>query len=147
MDKLGDETFASYPYKGPQTVFLGGSGLCSTVGDYARFAQLLLNGGELDGVRLLSRKSVELMTTDHVGDLNPDEGFGLGFGIIRNPGECIMRGFLGLGSYYWGGLWYTRFFIDTAEQLVGVFMAQLYPYENVDIRTKYGSLAYQAIVD
>ncbi|MBM4024495.1 MAG: beta-lactamase family protein [Planctomycetes bacterium] len=134
----------TYPHEGPKCYFSGGGGLCATVSDYARFCQMLLNGGELDGVRLLGRKTVELMTADHVGDLNPDSGFGLGFGVtrsLREAGELT-----GVGAYRWGGFWYTTFFIDPAEKLIGVCMAQLHPTGKATLNSKFEALAHQALV-
>lgn len=135
----------SYPYEGTHRYCSGGGGLCSTVPDYTRFLQMLLNGGELDGVRLLSRKTVELMTADHVGELNRDSGFGLGFGItrsLREAGESTS-----VGAYRWGGFWYTTFFIDPAEQMIGVCMAQVYPAGSATLNSQFEALAHQAIVD
>ena len=114
----------------------GGSGLVSTVGDYLRFCQMLLNGGELDGVRLLSRKSVELMAADHIGDMprvggliGPNDGFGLTFRVIREPG---LSGALGSsGEYSWGGAAGTRFWIDPEEELIGLYMIQILPHTNL----------------
>ncbi|MCL5279500.1 MAG: beta-lactamase family protein [Planctomycetes bacterium] len=135
----------TYPYEGPKRYFSGGGGLCSTVSDYARFCQMLLNGGALDGVRLLSRKTVELMTVDHVGALSPGSGFGLGFGVtrsLREAGELTS-----VGAYRWGGFWYTTFFIDPAEKLLGVCMVQLYPSGKATLNDKFEALAHQAIVN
>lgn len=135
----------NYPYEGTHRYCSGGGGLCSTVPDYARFIQMLLNGGELDGVRLLSRETVELMAADHVGELNRDSGFGLGFGItrtLREAGESTS-----VGAYRWGGFWYTTFFIDPAEEMIGVCMAQVYPAGNATLNSQFEALAHQAIVD
>ncbi len=135
----------TYPYEGPKRYFSGGGGLCSTIGDYTRFCQMLLNGGELDGVRVLSRKTVELMTADQVGDLNAGTGFGLGFGVTRNlreGGELTS-----VGAYRWGGFWYTTFFIDPAEKLIGVCMVQLYPSGKATLNDKFEALAHQAIAN
>jgi CubicO group peptidase (beta-lactamase class C family) len=106
---------------------------------------MMLNGGELDGVRLLSPKTVELMTADHVGDLNPSSGFGLGFGVtrsLREAGELTST-----GAYRWGGFWYTTFFIDPAEKLIGVCMVQLHPSGKATLNDKFEALAHQAIVN
>ena len=127
----------------------GGGGLVSTASDYLRFCQMLLNGGELDGVRLLSPKSVELMTADHTGHLagdfdSPGYGFGLGFAVALDPGA--IGELSSAGEYNWGGAAGTRFWIDPQEELIGVFMVQSIPH-----RTRLGSefknLVYQAIVD
>ena len=135
----------TYPYEGTHRYCSGGGGLCSTVPDYARFIQMMLNGGELDGVRLLSRKTVELMSADHVGDLSPGSGFGLGFGVtrsLREAGELTS-----VGAYRWGGFWYTTFFIDPAERMIGVCMAQVYPAGKATLNARFEALAHQAIVD
>jgi len=135
----------TYPYEGPKKYHSGGGGLCSTVLDYARFAQMLLNGGQLDGVRLLSRKTVELMTADHVGDLNEGSGFGLGVSVRRSLSESGEIG--SIGTFGWGGFWYTTFFVDPQEQMVGVCMAQLYPSGKANLNARFSALARQAIID
>jgi len=132
-----------YPITGARTYFSGGAGLSSTAGDYARFLQMLLNGGELDGVRILSRKSVELMRTARVdwdGDQAPD--MSMGFSIVTDIGK---RGELGsVGSYSWGGVFYTSYWVDPSENLVGVFMSQVRPADS-DISDKFNMLVYQAL--
>ena len=138
-------------YKQKPTQLGGGSGLVSTVGDYLRFCQMLLDGGELDGTRLLSRKSVELMSADHIGDLprigglGPHDGFGLTFRVIREPG---LSGALGsVGEYSWGGAAGTRFWIDPKEELIGLFMIQILPHTGLTYGTEFKNLVYQSIVD
>jgi len=138
------KTSVTYPYAGTHNYRSGGGGLCSTAPDYARFLQMMLNKGELDGVRLLSRKTVEMMTTDQVGDLKRDMGFGLGFGITRD----LRKGELtSVGAYRWGGYWFTTFFVDPAEQMIGVCMAQINPSGKATLHTQFEALAHQAIVD
>jgi len=134
----------TYPYKGSKSYFSGGGGLVSTIGDYYRFAQMVLNGGELDGERLLSRKTVELMTADHVDELS-DRGFGLGFFVERDASE--FGGLGSIGTHGWGGFFYTTFFIDPEEQLIGIYMSQLHPSGGVDLAAKFRVLAYQSIDD
>ncbi len=138
------KTTVTYPYEGTHRYCSGGGGLCSTVPDYARFIQMMLNGGELDGVRLLSRKTVELMTADQVGELNPSSGFGLGFGVTRNLREGESTS---VGAYRWGGYWYTTFFIDPAEKMIGVCMAQISPSGKATLNDQFEALAHQAIID
>jgi CubicO group peptidase (beta-lactamase class C family) len=132
---------------GPRKNFSGGAGLLSTATDYARFLQMLLNGGELDGRRVLSRKTVELMTTSHLGDVgyNAGQGFGLGFYVVEDLGA---RGWPGSeGEFGWGGAYHTTYWVDPREQLVVVHLTQLVPAADVDDQAKVRALVYQAIVD
>jgi CubicO group peptidase (beta-lactamase class C family) len=136
---------ADYPSAGPKKLFSGGGGLVSTVQDYARFCQMMLDNGMANGKRLLSRKSVELMTHDQLGKIGPDQGFGLGFGIEGAKGPMDELGTP--GSYGWGGFFYTSFTIDPKEQMIVIFMAQLHPAGDVSIQNRIKTLAYQAIND
>jgi len=138
---------STYHYSGPRTYYSGGGGLVSTASDYARFLQMMLNGGELDGVRLLSRKTVESITTSHIGDLGIWGGskFGLGFGIYPGPGDSGTLN--SAGSYNWGGIFNTGFGVDPREEFISIIMTQLYPNDQSDITDKFSVLAYQAIVD
>ena len=127
----------------------GGGGLLSTARDYLRFCQMLLNGGELDGVRLLSPKSVELMSTDHLtglsmGLVGGGYGFGLGFAVAKDQGAIGELG--SVGEYNWGGAAGTRFWIDPTEEMVRVFMVQVIPPPQ-RLGTEFKTLAYQAIID
>ena len=134
---------ALYPVSGAKTYYSGGAGLSSTAADYTRFLQMLLNNGELDGVRLLGRKSVELMRTARIdwdGDEVPD--FGLGFAVVSDIGK---RGELSsVGTYAWGGAFNTVFWIDPTEQLVGVYMSQARPTQS-DMGDRFRTLVYQAL--
>jgi CubicO group peptidase (beta-lactamase class C family) len=132
---------------GPRKSFSGGAGLLATAADYARFLQMLLNGGELDQHRILGPKSIELMTVDHLGDLTFDdgEGFGLGFYVIEDLGARGEPG--SVGEYGWGGAYHSQYWVDPAEQLVVVYMTQLIPAGNLDDTRKVRALVYQAIVD
>ena len=134
-----------YPYNGPRTYFSGGGGLVSTASDYVRFAQMMLNGGELDGVRLLSRKTVALMTFDHFADRNPDFGHGLGFSVVRDEADLKEVG--SVGAFGWGGFFFTSFFIDPQESMIGIFLCQLHPSGGLDLGEKIRILCYQAIAD
>jgi CubicO group peptidase (beta-lactamase class C family) len=136
---------ASYPSAGPKRLFSGGAGLVSTAQDYARFCQMMLDNGMANGKRILSRKSVELMTHDQLGKIGPDRGFGLGFGIDGAKGPMDELGTP--GSYGWGGFFYTSFTIDPKEQMIVIFMAQLHPAGEVSIQNRVRTLAYQAIND
>ena len=134
-----------------QTYFSGGGGLSSTISDYARFAQMMLNGGELDGIRLLSRKTVELMTTNSIGDsaysafrTNSGDKYGLGFGIRTERGEYDE--IESIGTYMWDGAYHTRFWVDPSEEMIGIFMSQLQPV-NWRLPAIFRVLAYQSIID
>jgi CubicO group peptidase (beta-lactamase class C family) len=132
--------------KGPHAAFSGGAGLLSTASDYARFLQMMLNGGELDGVRVLSPKTVELMTVNHIGTLytSPGRGFGLGFETVDDLGRSGRYG--SQGEFSWGGAYFSRYWVDPKEQLVAVFMAQLLPTGGSDLQEKLRVLVNQAIV-
>lgn len=132
---------------GPRASFSGGAGLLSTAADYAHFLQMLLNGGELDGQRILGRKTVELMTVDHLGDIpfNDGEGFGLGFYVVEDLGARGQPG--SVGEFGWGGAYHTTYWVDPVEDLVVVYMTQLIPAGDVDDAEKVRALVYQAIVD
>lgn len=133
--------------QGPRKSFSGGAGLVSTAQDYARFLQMLLNGGSLDGRRILSRKSVELMTSNHVGDkFRPGDGMGLGVSVVVDLGE---RGQLGsVGEFGWGGAYHSTYWVDPAEQLVVVHLTQTNPASmDLDDFTVLRSLVYGAISD
>jgi CubicO group peptidase (beta-lactamase class C family) len=144
--KDGDSTYsADYPYRGPRTYFSGGGGLSSTAEDYYRFCQMMLNGGQLNGTRLLSRKSVELISQNHVEEKRADGGYGLGFGVTSEPKYLKELG--SVGSYYWGGFYYTTFVIDPKEDLIAIFMGQLHPSGGLNLDERVKRLAYQAIND
>ena len=134
-----------YPYNGPQTYFSGGAGLVSTASDYARFAQMMLNGGKFDGVRLLSRKTVEFMTMGQLARMDVNYGSGLGFSIVRDKSDLWDIG--SVGTYSGGGFFFTSFFIDPQEQMIGIFMCQLHPTGGLDLRGRIRTLCYQAIAD
>lgn len=129
----------------------GGHGMVSTAADYLRFTTMLLNGGELDGVRLLSRKTVEYMTSDHLGALSrgpayspgPGYGFGLGFGVRTSAGMAAMPGTV--GDYYWGGLGGTYFWVDPKEKLIAILMLQA-PSQRDYYRALFRDLVYAAMV-
>jgi CubicO group peptidase (beta-lactamase class C family) len=134
----------------PHVYFSASGGLVSTAADYFRFHQMMLDGGELDGVRLLGRKTVELMTTNHTGDkgiwlTGPGHGFGLGYSVVTELGPSGVSG--SPGTYAWGGAFCTVFWVDPVEQLIGIMMTQVRPYTHLDIRHDFRVLAYQAIVD
>lgn len=136
----------------------GGGGLVSTALDYHRFCQMLANGGELDGARILGRKTVDLMTMNHLpgqSDLstlsrslfsetqNAGVGFGLGFAVTQDVARTMIPG--SVGEYYWGGMFTTSFFIDPVEQFHIVFMTQLSPSLLYPIRRELKTLIYSAL--
>lgn len=134
---------------GPLSFFhAGGAGLQSTAADYLRFCQMMLNEGELNGNRLLGRKTVELIRMNHIAeDWQPlwrtGSGFGLGFAVITNVAETHSLG--SVGTYSWGGLASTTFWIDPVEDLVAIFMTQL--IGDSPFHPQFRVLTYQAIVD
>ena len=136
---------ADYPSRGPKKLFSGGAGLCSTAMDYARFCQLMLDGGKAGNTRLISRKTGELMTHDQIGKVGPDQGFGLGFGIDGVKSPLAELG--SPGEYNWGGFYYTAFVIDPKEQMITAFMAQLHPAGDLTLDRAFHVLAEQAIID
>ena len=144
-DGPGMQTQGNY-LEGPRASFSGGAGLVSTAGDYARFLQMLLNGGELDGARVLSPASVDLMTRNHTGDLfrGPAYGFGLGFEILLDPGAAAEYG--SPGAYGWGGAYHSTYWVDPVQELVVVYMTQLIP-ARVDDHARLRPLVYQAVVE
>lgn len=136
----------------------GGGGLLSTTADYHRFCQMLVNGGAVDGVRILSPKTLQLMTANHLpggADLtqvsrslfseayNAGAGFGLGFGVTIDPARALVPG--SVGEFYWGGVFSTAFMVDPVEKLHMVFMTQLYPSFVYPIRRQLKTLIYSAL--
>jgi CubicO group peptidase (beta-lactamase class C family) len=136
---------ADYPYHGPKTYFSGGGGLCSTAEDYYRFCQMMLNGGKSGQTRILSRKSVELISQNHIQGKSETSGYGLGFGVNSEARHLTELG--SVSAYYWGGFFYTSFVIDPKEDLVAIFMGQLHPTGGLNLDAKTIRLAYQAIDD
>lgn len=127
----------------------GGGGMVSTVPDYARFCLMMLSGGALGDLRLLGRKTVELMTSDHLGAITgapdlllPGYGFGLGFAVRRAAGMAPIPG--SAGEYYWGGLAGTTFWIDPSEQLFAIAMIQG-PGQREYFRALFRSLVYATV--
>jgi CubicO group peptidase (beta-lactamase class C family) len=131
--------------KGPRMCYGGGAGLLSTAEDYARFLLMLQSGGEWGGVHVLSPKSVELMTVNHVGDLYGSQGFGLGFWVTQALGKNGDPG--SIGAFGWDGAYHTTYWVDPVEKLVAVFMTQLLPAGGSDAQDKFKALVYQSIVE
>ena len=131
-----------------KTFIAGASGLHTTAADYWRFCQMLLNGGEFGGKRLLGPRTVDLISDNHLESgtaFRPGLGFGLGFAVVTDRGRAGLP--YSEGSYYWGGSQGTVFWIDPAEELVGILMVQVRPGRHLQLREKFGALAYAAIVD
>jgi len=148
------------PYLRPTSYLSGALGLVSTTRDYVAFCQMLLGDGQLDGRRVLGRKTLELMTRNHLpggatlsdlaiggfGEAGFDGvGYGLGFAIGLGPAATAMAG--SAGDFYWGGLASTAFWVDPTEDLFAVFMTQLTPSEAYAFRAQLRALVYQAIDD
>ena len=135
----------------------GGGGLASTLSDYHRFCRMLLNGGALDGVQIISPKTLELMTANHLpggGDLiqhskalfseaeNGGIGFGLGFACNIDPAATALAG--SKGEFFWGGMFSTAFLVDPVEHMTMVFMTQLMPSTTYPLRREIRSMMYAA---
>jgi CubicO group peptidase (beta-lactamase class C family) len=128
----------------------GGAGLVSTITDYHRFLQMLLNRGELEGIRLLEPETVDLMTRSQIGDLKiPNWGhgdmFGYGFGIVTEKGRGNEAA--SAGTYSWGGIFYTYFWVDPKQELIGIMMTQIYPSNHLHLREDFQRLTYEALAE
>lgn len=145
--ELREPTATTDYLHGPRQCFSGGAGLLSTITDYGRFLQMLLNGGELDGVRLLSPKTVELMRVNHTEEMYPwgPTGFGLGFWVIDDLGRYGELG--SVGAYGWGSAYYPVYWIDPQENLVAIFMTQLLPARDLNLNRLFYTMTYQAMVE
>jgi CubicO group peptidase (beta-lactamase class C family) len=132
--------------EGPRAAFSGGAGLVSTATDYARFLQMMLNGGELGGVRILSPVTVRLMTSDHLRDLRlgPGEGFGLGFLVATNVGARGLPG--STGEFAWGGAYHSTYWVDPSQRLVVVYLTQLIPAGAIDDHAVVRAMVYGAVM-
>jgi CubicO group peptidase (beta-lactamase class C family) len=133
------------PYKGQRGYCSGGGGLTSSAADYACFLQMLLNGGQSNGTRILKPETVREMTSNQIGDLKfmmPTSRFGYGFGIVTGTGKDEVTT---VGSYSWGGFFSTGFWVDPEKKLVGVFMTQFSPADRLTLYPEFQKLAYAAI--
>ncbi|MFN8474595.1 MAG: serine hydrolase domain-containing protein [Anaerolineae bacterium] len=152
------KTAPTAPPTQPPALLSGGGGLVSTAADYLRFCQMLLNKGELDGIRLLGRKTVELMTMNHLPEaLMPPvslpgtevftrgHGFGLGFAVMVDVVRAAIVG--SVGSYWWNGAYETIFWVDPVENLIAVFLTQFTPPMLYPLRRDVRVATYQAIVE
>jgi CubicO group peptidase (beta-lactamase class C family) len=157
--KLQDDP-ATSPYLKPPALLSGGGGLVGTAADYMRFANMLVNGGELDGARILAPKTVRLMASNHLPggqDLtqlsrslfsestNAGVGFGLGFAVVFDPAQTLIP--CSKGEFYWGGAASTAFWVDPLEEVTAVFMTQLLPSSTYPIRRELRTLVYAALME
>lgn len=151
--KLVPSVWGNTALAGPNRPFFsGGGGLYSTAGDYLRFAQMLLNGGELDGTRILSRKTVELMTQNHISHLSnphpfntPSQGFGLGVRILTDLGQSPLLGTP--GTFGWDGAATTKVEMDPTERLVAIVLFQHIPFNQDDVFATWANGYYSALID
>ncbi|AUX44525.1 serine hydrolase [Sorangium cellulosum] len=148
VEKGGAIYSASYPLDPNGKYFSGGAGLVSTVKDYGRFAQMLLNGGELDGAHILKKETVDLMTQNQIADVTlpwqqMGDGFGLGFAVVT---EARKDGDLGsVGTFSWSGFYNTYFWVDPQKKLVGIVMTQLHPSDHLHMSDTFRKLTYAAL--
>jgi len=137
--------FPNYPLS-RGTYYSGGAGLSSTIKDYAVFLQMMLNKGEYNGKRLLARHTVELMTSNQIGDLNVGyDKFGLGFQVTTAKGQSVLG--ISEGSFSWGGYFATTYWADPREHIVGLLFMQASPLTHPEIQNKFKAMVYQAIND
>jgi CubicO group peptidase (beta-lactamase class C family) len=138
-----------YPVRGAKTFFSGGGGLSSTARDYAIFLQMYLNGGEYNGVRVLSRPTVDLIMANQIGKIwgdNPEKDFGLAFSVLTVTGQ--KKGGQGsAGTFEWGGYFNTQYFADPKEKIVGIILKQTQGSVKDDTGWKFRQLIYQALDD
>ncbi len=139
------DSFVEYPLsKG--TYYSGGAGLSSTIKDYATFLQMMLNKGEYNGKRLLARRTVELMTTNQIGNLNVGrDKFGLGFEVTTENGQAQLG--ISEGSFSWGGYFGTTYWADPKERIVALLFIQQSPLSHGEIQNKFKAMVYQALDD
>ncbi|MCB1123760.1 MAG: beta-lactamase family protein, partial [Verrucomicrobiae bacterium] len=141
---------ADYCYEGNGSIFLGGSGLVGTTLDYMRFLQCLLNGGKLEGEKILNGNSVARMTRNQIGTLSMPfpghgDGWGYGFGVLTERGKA--NDIASVGTFSWGGLYNTYFWVDPQEEWIGLVMTQIFPYDHLTVRSEFKRLVYKAIDD
>lgn len=142
METSGTSDFVNGPHK----LMSGGAGMVSTAGDYTRFLQMLLNQGELDGVRILAPKTVALMSADHLSDKARGEGDGFGLGFWVNTRASSFQEVGSPGAYGWGSAYFPQYTIDPKERLVILFMTQLRPAGNSTLNMRVRGLTYQALI-
>jgi CubicO group peptidase (beta-lactamase class C family) len=137
------DTRYEYPFKGGKCYYSGGAGISCTILDYARFMQMMVNGGSYNGHQILGRKTIDLMTTNQVGELYGEGGFGLGFGLVTEKTKHQILS--SVGNYSWGGYFSTSYWMDPEEDIVALFFTQMYPMQYGDIHQKFQVMTYQAL--
>ncbi len=149
-DKLtlhSNETYRNYGISGARTYFSGGAGLLSTAEDYAKICQMILNGGSFNNKQILDRKTVEMMSRNHIGNLNVwtrEDKFGLGFQLFTEAGHYGDNA--SVGSLMWGGMYCSEFTIDPKEEMIALVFTNVHPYAHYgDFVRKFRILAYQAL--
>ena len=145
----GIELSRAPQYREPRRYFGGQAGLNSTAADYFKFHQMMLNGGELDGMRILSPRTINLMISNHAGDRlvyvkGPGYGFGLGYAVLLDPGQANEH--LSPGSFGWLGAWGTVAWVDPVEDMLGIFMTQITSSRNASLHRSFPTVASQAII-
>jgi CubicO group peptidase (beta-lactamase class C family) len=158
LTRIGDEPLTlrelvistTYPCAKDGKYFSGGAGLVSTARDYLRFLQMLLNGGELDGVRLLKAETVKRMTTNQIGDVKMyirehGDRFGYGFAVLTEAGK--PADVASVGTYSWGGIFHTYFWVDAKKELIGVLMTQVFAISDIPLRIDLKKRAYESLVE
>jgi CubicO group peptidase (beta-lactamase class C family) len=143
--QLNGIMYVNYPNMAG-TYYSGGGGLSSTAYDYSIFMQMLLNGGEYNGKRILSRATIRMMTANQIGDLDfGDDKFGLGFGIYTD--KSAAKNPASSGTFYWGGMFSSSYWIDPKEKIIAQFFLQQFPNSHGEIHDKFKAMVYQAITD
>ena len=136
--------------EGQGKLYAGGSGLAGSILDYMRFLQMHLNGGSLEGIRILKPETIDLITQNHIGEKTipfpgHGEAFGYGFGVLTEKGKEVDRA--AIGTYSWGGIFNTYYWVDPQEELIGLVMTQIFPNGHVNIREKFKNLVYDSLDD
>jgi CubicO group peptidase (beta-lactamase class C family) len=147
-DEINDNGIVNITFpKTNGTYYSGGAGLSSTIYDYAIFLQMLLNGGEYDGKRILSRHTIDMMTKDQLGEINLEDKntFGLGFGIVTEEGSGKDPS--STGTYSWGGIYSTEYWVDPKEKIVGLFFKQFWNDPASETNEKFKVMTYAALTD
>jgi CubicO group peptidase (beta-lactamase class C family) len=146
LEYSSNVSYQTYPVAGAKTLFLGGAGLCGPIGDYAKFCQMILNGGTFNDHRILSRKTIQLMTMNQIGDKNIgrlNNKFGLGFEIFSE--ENAANHLASVGALRWGGMYSTDFQIDPKEDLILLIYTNIAPYSGPNFQYLFHNMVFQAL--